>query len=276
MNILVVSDLHVDINETFNFGFMKDKTEKDAIIIAGDISGSVETHIQYLNKLKDIVDCPIIAIAGNHLGYDFYRNGCKQEDLLDVSISTLQKESNSNLFFLHNEYVDVGDYIIFGGPMYTDFKLYDNEILGMTCAKEWMNDFRCVHIYDVTTDEVRSILPMDYIKWFEQFKAALKKCIEETTKDIIVVTHFAPSIKSISSKYNSGIYKELNPSYASNMEDFIKENPRIKLWVHGHMHDSFDYKIGQCYIICEPYGYFHEKEYPPIEYHGRVIEMSEK
>ena len=272
MKLLITSDLHIDINETTDFDFMYDKIEKDVVIIAGDISGSLKTHKQYLNKLKKVVGCPITAIAGNHLGYDYYTNGCAYHDLLDTSISLLQKESKDNLFFLHNEYVDVGDYIIFGGPMYSNFKLYGNDILAMNFAKQYMNDFNYVHVLDVLSEDVRPVRPNDYVKWFEQFKKSLKKCIKETTKDIIVVTHFAPSIKSISDKYN-GIYRELNPSYASNMERFIKANPRIKLWVHGHMHDSFDYMIGQCRVVCEPYGYFRDKEYPPIDYKGKLIEI---
>ena len=273
MKPLITSDLHTDINQTTDFGFMHDdKTEKDVIIIAGDISGSLKTHKQYLNKLRDIVDCPVVVIAGNHLGYDFYREGCVEWNLLDRSILLLRADYKDKIHFLHDEYIEIGDYVIFGGPMYTNFKLYRNPRYSMNAAMKYMNDFSYVHIYDDSTATIRAVRPTDYEKWFNRFKRKLKKCLKETTKDVIVVTHFAPSVKSISEKYN-GIYKELNPSYASNMERFIKANPRIKLWVHGHMHDSFDYMIGQCRVVCEPYGYVRDAVYPPIRYKGKLIEL---
>jgi hypothetical protein len=30
---------------------------------------------------------------------------------------------------------------------------------------------------------------------------------------------------------------------------------RADLWVHGHMHESSDYQIGQCRVVCNPCGY---------------------
>ena len=33
----------------------------------------------------------------------------------------------------------------------------------------------------------------------------------------------------------------------------------IKLWVHGHTHDEFDYKIGITRVVCNPRGYPKEK-----------------
>ena len=40
------------------------------------------------------------------------------------------------------------------------------------------------------------------------------------------------------------------------------------------MHDSFDYCIEQCRVICEPYGYYGgEQKLKPNEYMGKVIEL---
>ncbi|MCY1554175.1 hypothetical protein D9M68_907290 [compost metagenome] len=27
------------------------------------------------------------------------------------------------------------------------------------------------------------------------------------------------------------------------------------LWFHGHTHDSFDYRVGTCRVVCNPRGY---------------------
>ena len=43
-------------------------------------------------------------------------------------------------------------------------------------------------------------------------------------------------------------------SYASNLESFVQEF-RPALWIHGHTHESFDYRIGKTRIVCNPRGY---------------------
>ena len=27
------------------------------------------------------------------------------------------------------------------------------------------------------------------------------------------------------------------------------------LWIHGHIHESFDYDVGNCRVLCNPRGY---------------------
>jgi hypothetical protein len=38
------------------------------------------------------------------------------------------------------------------------------------------------------------------------------------------------------------------------MEDFILQH-QPRLWIHGHTHESFDYKIGKTRVVCNPRGY---------------------
>jgi hypothetical protein len=30
---------------------------------------------------------------------------------------------------------------------------------------------------------------------------------------------------------------------------------RVQLWVHGHTHDSFDYRVAGTRVVCNPRGY---------------------
>ena len=274
--ICIVSDLHIDINRDGNFGF-RVHPDYDILLIAGDIAGGYEREEKFLKGLsKDIPECYVI--AGNHLGYDYgnllwYYNdrkiGTKQ-----WSIDYLKDNMPENIHYMDNDWVDIGNYILFGGTMYSDYKLYENSYLCQRAGIEWLNDFRYVNIYDKKQKVIRPVRPCDYIKLFDKFMRRLRKCIKETTKDIIVLTHFAPSIKSIAEKYLKGdIY--LNASYASNLEDFISKNKRIKYWIHGHVHSSFDYMIEQCRVVCEPYGYHHngEQVLSPLQYKGKQIKI---
>ncbi|MEE9492215.1 MAG: hypothetical protein V3W04_02390 [Gammaproteobacteria bacterium] len=33
------------------------------------------------------------------------------------------------------------------------------------------------------------------------------------------------------------------------------DKPRVVLWVHGHMHDPFDYDVYGTRVVCNPRGY---------------------
>lgn len=283
MRVRIVSDLHVDINETMEFGFMN--KSQDLLLIAGDIAGSAHKEIEFLSTLNQKTIC----IGGNHLGYDYqkYRRAnailgvdLPLEETKEDCIKTLTTHSFENVKYIENSYIDIGDYILFGGTMYSDFLLYGQkhkENCTWT-AERWLNDFRNVYTFDKNV--VRQIRAKDYIKWNKLFMKSLNKCIKNTNKDIIILSHFAPSIKSIDSKYLnrrntfSQPGSELNAVYANNLEDFIIENPRIKYWLHGHVHTPKDYNIEQCHVLCCPMGYYmYEDVLPPEEYMGIEIDI---
>ena len=68
----LVSDLHIDVNRDGNFGFRH--KECDVLFIAGDIAGDYRREEKFLNGLATDLTCPIFVVAGNHLGYDYYKN----------------------------------------------------------------------------------------------------------------------------------------------------------------------------------------------------------
>ena len=285
MKIRLVSDLHIDVNQVDTFGF-EDK-EQDILLIAGDTAGSATKEIEFLSKIKKKAIC----IGGNHLGYDYLWDRQKYQLLglddpllgtKENSIKTLTTHEFDNVKYLENQWIEFKNYIIFAGTMYSDFCLYgeNNKDNCMFSASRWLNDFRYVYTFDKKEKLIRPVTPEDYIKWNKSFMKELKKCIKQTDKDIIILSHFAPSIKSIDGKYLkyrmdrlSQPGTGLNAAYANNMEEFIKENPRIKLWGHGHCHDKFDYNIGKCRVICSPYGYSHENDTLPQDYNGIEIDI---
>jgi Icc-related predicted phosphoesterase len=73
-------------------------------------------------------------------------------------------------------------------------------------------------------------------------------------KTNIVITHHAPSALSIPGHLKHDM---VSAAYASKLEDLIEETgPDI--WVHGHIHQPFDYFVGRTRIICNPRGYLHQ------------------
>ena len=276
MKIRIVSDLHVDVNKQGNFGFRHET--QDILLIAGDIAGSYRKEEQWLEGLSKDITCPIYVVAGNHLGYDYLYEpmhffGDKVTGTKQWSIDYLKNNTPKNVHYLDGDYVGIGEYIIFGGTMYSDYKLYPNRELSQRAGENYLNDFRYVYTLDKKKKVVRPVNTDDYIQWHRLFMRRLRACLKKTDKNILVLSHFAPSPKSISEKYRKGIDVAVNASYCSDLEKFIMDNPRIKLWVHGHMHDSFDYNVGDCRVVCEPYGYSRENKIGHRRYLGKVIEI---
>ena len=78
-------------------------------------------------------------------------------------------------------------------------------------------------------------------------------------RKLIVMTHHAPTFKSIHPKYIND--RQLNGAYASDLSDFILDRPLIKYWLHGHIHATNDYMVGDCRVISNPRGYVMESKY---------------
>lgn len=242
MNIGIISDLHIDINKNDFSGF-NNLDEYDVVLIAGDIAGSFKDEFEFLSNLKGK---NIVCVAGNHLGYD--------SKPIEESIQKLQ--TLTNISYLNNSYIEVDDKIIYGGILGTDFNLYKTKTTSQWLAEKFINDFKFVK-----TVKGR-INPGFYVNQFNTFLNGLKE-VAKLNKDIIVVSHFAPSPKSIHPRWQNPSGKLLNPFYVSDLEDFIINNPCIKLWAHGHTHDSFDYVIGECRVVCNPFGYYFEQSIEP-------------
>lgn len=285
MKLQIISDIHLNTWDNC-FKDNKFKFKKIPLFIAGDLSHNSEDEIEFLQELNT----DIFFVAGNHLGYDYYKHRLMlslfgiNEPLSHTKedhIKRLNKFSKqfNNIHFLNDTYIEYNNYIIYGGTMFTDFKLYGQKHIDdcKNVSLQWMNDFHNVYTFDKKKNIVRPLMCEDYEKYFKKFMNGLKKCIKETNKDIIVLTHFAPSINSISKEYlHAKLTKEhadyhINACYACNLNSFIIDNPRIKLWIHGHVHSAFDYNIGQCRVVCNSYGYPREQTLKPNEFKIKII-----
>ena len=242
MKIQVVSDLHLE------FGFPELETDKDTIlIIAGDLA-----EIKNINHIKDFYDYYslkyryIIEVPGNH---SYYNNNI---DCV-IKYKTEFLSHYNNCILLDNEKIVIDNINIYGTILWSDFNKCN--YLSMFYAQKQMIDYRLIKITDINKKLVRYLEPEDTYKLCISNKQWLfDNMINE---DSIVITHHAPSLQSISENYK---LDDLNGAYASDMEIIMYMFSKIKLWVHGHMHESFDYTVNETRVICNPRGYFNENK----------------
>jgi hypothetical protein len=153
--------------------------------------------------------------------------------------------------FLENKAVVIEDVTFHGATLWTDFALLgDSRINGSICQGQ-MNDYKMIR-KDPSYSKLRSIdtygMHQVSFKWLQSSLEA------STTNKNIVVTHHAPSPKSIPHEFKNDI---VSSAYASDLEPFILQH-QPQFWIHGHIHTPIKYEVGSTKVICNPHGYVNE------------------
>lgn len=219
MKIAVGSDLHVEFG---SWPHLPEK-ETDLLIVAGDAGTATSTDNWLDKEIKPKFNGSVFLIAGNHAGYD----------------RTPWDEINQCYRLRRSE-----GQLIVGATLWTDFNLYNWPIdITKRNAENGMNDYRTFATKDVRlTPDIVEAWHHEHVKWLQEVAVGAD----------IIVTHHAPSALSINEKFKDDW--RFNPCYASNLE-WLVEELHPKYWIHGHMHDACEYKIGETTVICNPRGY---------------------
>lgn len=181
----------------------------------------------------------MIYILGNH---EYYGN--RYPNL----ITKARQAAGTRVHVLENEFVDIDGIRFHGATLWTNFELFgDARIAGYEC-QQTMNDFRRIRkepSYSKLLARDVSGIHHGSLKWLSESLRRSDKAVN------IVVTHHAPSLKSVPKRYRSDI---VSAAYASNLESFIEDH-KPDYWLHGHLHSSSSYQIGLCTVVCNPRGY---------------------
>ena len=223
MKLWVLSDLHHDVVKIPNFEF----PEADVVVLAGDIQN--EKFVRQLVREYDHV----VYVAGNHefYGYDL---GWRKQDL----------QNKFPGVFLDDDFVDIAGVRFLGSTLWTDYKLYGSEWRqqAMEYAQVAMNDHRKIGNFHPAEAALEHAVGRSFLENYLDNAPGAKT---------VVVTHHAPSPRSIHGKYKDDL---LNAAFVSNLESLISEY-QPTLWVHGHVHSFWDYQLGDTRIVCNPRGY---------------------
>lgn len=236
MKIQIISDLHQE------FGFTDLSFDKaDVVVLAGDVNLGTK-GIEWI-KTK-IPDKPVIYVLGNH---EYYK-GSYPKTLNKIK----EAAKDSNVCVLEDSFVDIEDLRFHGATLWTDFSIFGSAMAYGSLCQTQMNDYKLIR-RDPSYSKMRSI---DTFKIHQFSRQWLKESLENSKgMKNIVVTHHAPSLKSVPEHFKND---PVTSAYASNLEDFIEQHQPL-YWIHGHIHTPARYKIGETEIICNPHGYITEK-----------------
>lgn len=257
MRIAIGSDIHLEFGDYR----IKNIEGADVLVLAGDITTTnhIEQHLDFFKQCSQQFG-RVIYVLGNHEHY--------HGDVLEtknIISDKLSRFLNIDVFEQGNIFLDHLDAAFFVGTMWTDIN--KGNPLIVEYIRRGMNDF---HVIKNLTSDLMIIKHNAFLKF-------VSDCIRDyrarnDTRKLIVVTHHAPSFHSIHERFQNLSSATMNFAFASADEDFIINHPEISLWIHGHMHDAFDYTIGNTRVLCNPRGYFgYEKN--ASKYHLQYIDV---
>jgi predicted phosphodiesterase len=239
MRLLVLSDLHREIWKDLGPKIDLTVSRPDVVILAGDI----DTGARAVGwAAQTFTGLPVVYVHGNHEAYG-HRLEEMQRDIATACAAT------SNVHFLNCGEFRHGNVRFLGATLWTDFDLFgdDARLKCMREAEATMNDYQCIRLSEAGNRKLR---PSDTIDFHIQQKSWLSKMLKEVHNGpTVVITHMAPSFGSIANRFADD---DVSAAFASRLDGMVSQ---ADVWIHGHMHDSFDYVVEGCRVVCNPLGY---------------------
>ena len=227
MKVKVLSDLHLEfLNDPADF----DPGTGDVLVLAGDIclAAQYDDYEKFFEKCVENYE-RVLYVMGNH---EHYQGDYRQ------SYGILKKRLPKEIILLNNTSVLIDGVHFVGATMWTNMNNLDRGTIEE--ARQCMNDYHAVTNF-TPEDSIDSHLFTR--QWFES-------CIPMLRGPVFMITHHAPSPQSVKGRYEDSV-----GMYSTDMSKFIKANPNIKYWAHGHIHHNNDYMIGDCRVVSNPRGY---------------------
>ncbi|MDE1947701.1 MAG: metallophosphoesterase family protein [Burkholderiales bacterium] len=233
MKINILSDLHLDYAP-----MDRPVNEADLVVLAGDISRPREAVAWALRLGK-----PVLYVAGNH---EFYGGS------IDATQGQLRMLcAGTALQFLDCDETVIQGVRFLGATLWTDFALFgeSRRAAAMELGRRALHDFSHIRLREGQGEPFR---PSDAAALFDRHAAWLgARLAAPHPGPTVVVSHHAPAPQSIHRRFEGS---PINPCFVSDAWQRLGAG-RADLWIHGHTHDSFDYRIDSTRVVCNPRGY---------------------
>ncbi|MGY3581901.1 putative phosphohydrolase [Bradyrhizobium sp. USDA 4341] len=268
MRIWVESDRHFEQSNTVP----KPPDDYDVLVCPGDLNYFRDVVATLRQDFYGDPSRPRIYVPGNH---DYYR-GVAMED---ADTKMRFQAFGTNIHVLNPGTVVIDGVRFVGATLWTDFRLFGLGTLpqAMAEAEVGLNDSRKIRTYENRNGKLpsgtrfrraRRFTPEHAMRRHERERRYLEKKLQESFDGpTVVVTHHGISPLSVPTRFKSD---PLSPAFSSDLTSLVNTY-QPTLWLHGHVHDSFDYRIGSTRVVCNPTGYNHEPN--PQYREGFVIDL---
>jgi predicted phosphodiesterase len=228
MNILALSDLHM---ERLRRPVLSPGEAIDVVVLAGDIDhgrlGLAWAREQFPTQ-------EIVYVAGNHELW-----GSDLPEMMDsLRVSALV----NGIHFLENDSVVLKGVRFIGATLWSDFTLFGDDMreAAMSWSHSVLQDYWRIRVNG------RRLTPTHTAAFHEASVAYITRTLQDTSHPTVVVTHHAPSSRSVIGRWRDD---PVSASYASPLEPLVGQ---ANLWIHGHTHVPSDYTLNGCRVVCSP------------------------
>jgi DNA repair exonuclease SbcCD nuclease subunit len=258
VKLQLYSDLHLE-TESFS---PQPAPGAELLVLAGDIDSGWAGYERFAGW-----PVPVLVVAGNHEfdGRDFDAAAAAlRARCAALGLTMLERES---LVFVA---ADGQRLRVLGTTRWSDF-----DLLGPAARPRAM---RAAEYFMRLMAATRQGQPFDARAvrdealacraWLER---ELSKPPHDEWDKTIVVTHFAPSIRSADPRYGA---QPATASFCNADDDLI---PRADLWLHGHLHCRHDYRLPRAgrlptRVVCQSLGLAAKAEHEGFE-PGKTIDI---
>ena len=195
-----------------------------------------------------------MCVAGNHEHYD----GCLDAMLHalrraadDPSAAARGDATSDGVYFLERDEIVLGDLWILGCTFWTDFTLFEGQrARAMRVCRANVDDYRRIHLLRAR----RALRPRDTARIHQMSARWLRDRLREPPPGVratMVLTHHPPSRRSVDPRYADSL---TSAAFVARQGPLV-EASGAALWVHGHVHASFDYRLGDTRVLSNPQGH---------------------
>lgn len=236
MKIQLASDLHLEmLLRQFHWNpLIAPAHEADVLVLAGDIAN----WTQAIGTFGDW-PVPVLYVAGNH---EFYG-----ESFEHVRSELRRAAEGTSIRFLDNDVADFGGVRFLGATLWTDYRFPYGvaQATLMKNAERRLNDHHSIRSKKGVFTAAMALEQHEYSRnWLAQ---ELAKPYDGKT---VVITHHGPHPLSVHPRYAGD---PTNAAFVSSTLEGLLS--KADLWLHGHVHDCFDYTVHGCRVVANPLGY---------------------
>lgn len=258
IRIQLVSDLHQELlprSSPDDWHGVPHDPCADLLVLAGDI-GRPDDVVRLFGQWP----IPVLYLLGNHEFYGLEMQATRQH--------ARKLTQGTSVILLDNDEVGPAEFArfkswyaprkerlarlrIFGATLWTDYdythatKKHNLRHFRMLLANGSVRDHRAIAYGKVL------FRPTHALAEHQLTLAQLTKFLAEPFDGkTVVVSHHGPNAGSVHPRYAGS---QLNAAFVSDLPADVLG--RVDLWMHGHVHDSFDYVVHGCRVVTNPRGY---------------------
>jgi hypothetical protein len=256
-SIQIVSDIHLEFYKDNNFPVIN--RHAPYLIIAGDLAPIDKPRYKDFLEIQSKKFEKVFVLIGNHC---LYSQKYSVDQLIQMARNIC--ESFDNVILLDRNHYNITEKtVILGCTLWSDINSY---------SSYHINDFKNIlvspkktkysHCTDsrYTANNLLNGLPnrninltkeiyCEYFKRDVEYLTTQIELLEKENKDVIVLTHHAPSLIMNGKYYGS----KISSAFATDLNYLFK--PPIVVWISAHAHSNVDTKINNIRSVSNCMGY---------------------